>query len=371
MFRQVRFTLRDLRRNWATALMFSATLLFCAFYLLSAVSSFADNARQKRLMDRVKTYDATCFQIYYQNDMVISTNSLGRDLDQYLAVLFSSQGKAFSSVDIVLPGHENIPAQIVFGDFAEVFDLPSLPLESNDGLYVAIGSDVQDIRPGDTLRIGDNGGKKVSVDSHLPTDAAYLGYRYESLRNHIIVFANYEKWKSLFSVIAHYDNLIHNTVLLSSDDGTISEFMHAVEGSGSYVVVPTSWNERLADSYRSIAQSSVLLTVLLGSTVLFIALGITANLLMMMERRLREYNIHRLYGAALYGIYVRTILYVTIIVLCPLLGALYYISKSPFFDHRLISAAAVAAVILILCICVEPILKMKRNDLTTFLRRDQ
>lgn len=369
MFKQLRFAAKDIRRNIVTVVLFICELIFAVYFVMLSVGQLVMNFQQLRLMRKLQDYDITSFRIYYAGESM----RIDADGRRLLNDILNGATQAYSFISTQYESLPGVDVVIGFGRFGEIFDLAG-QIESNAGFKVLVGSNVRGLRIGDEIRIGDMKRLALSVDGRLPEHSSFLSHYYNagiiSLDDCVVILTTLEQW-SENCLFIHYDNILGNTCMLNPTSADVDAFIQVVANSSDYSVLPCGFNDQLAKLYDYTCQAYGTMFAFFIAAIVFISIGIVAASLSMIEKNLREYGIHQLYGATPLDLCVRTILYIAVIIVMAFTFSVAYMNESlmPVTCDILYAILAMACS-MIFFVSIYPVRVLKSSDAASILRKE-
>jgi hypothetical protein len=372
---QARFALRDVGRNLAAVILFIAMLAFTAAFLDEYINDallFQDVLTQ---INRVQEHRIVNFAVIHPQQLLIKA-----EMEDLLAEVL--QDEAGYSAVIKLQNQAPRLAELGltcyygFGQLSQLYGLDPAGLRDPQVPFtVLIGANVRGLGVGDTVTLGDKFSKNIEVPvaGRLPRYASFLegGTHINYLDESILVLTDYPSWQSFH--LRDTGILLQSICFVDRSEEEVHAFVAGVEEYSSFKIRPKDFNQEIGETAALFRDSAVTNIILHSLTFILVAAALISNLLMLMERNLREYAIHRLYGATLGDLAKRILFYLSFIVLPAFAIGYWQMRKNhPFqqvtpYTLRVIGALAVLTVVIA---AVYPLLKLKKQDISVDLRRE-
>lgn len=361
-----RYTFRDIAGNLPRIALFAAQCVVCVYFITVMGMYFFYNQSLLQSFQSVARKNITAFESK-------SVYNVGHLNDQTLNALrktLAFDGDAYAVVSSAyLPASER-PLLIGLGRFYSVFD-PGLPAvsSSTEQPILLIGAEVDEMRPGDVLAIGENANTSIAIDGRLGKGYSYMQGTYSvNLDQYVVLLATFKQFEALYPY--NVADVITGYHMIDADETQILSWISQMSSNSSCETRSYSLSESALSQYEETSFFLQFYIGVYGSALLLILVGLGISLHQMVDQNMKEYSIHRLYGAPLSHILLRIILYVALIAAIPL--ALY-----PAFINRMIfeSIIPMRAILLLYvfasaCLSFAAVFRLYKNGITGMLRRD-
>ncbi len=373
---QLRFAFKDIIRNLAAVILFMGMLAFAATFLTVYVNEVMLYQDVLTKVERVQECEIVDFDVIHPAELLIKpgmSDLLERTLDAegndyYVVIEQIGLSSQLSEL--------GIPLYYGFGQFSEVYNLDPKRLQDSDAPFtVFIGSQIRNLAVGDVITLGDKFSKTIDVPvaGRLPHNASFLrsyGNFIEYLDNSILVLTSFSAWQSYH--LTDTGALLQNIHFIGWQEKDILAFAHGIEEASTYKVRPKNFSEQIREKAVIFRDSAAQSFSIYSLVFVLVSAAAVSNLLMLMERNLREYAIHRLYGATLGDLYLRTLIYIAIIALPPFALGYWRLLRDPYFPVPPKSKLMILglAILTIGIAAVYPMVKLKKQDINADLRRE-
>lgn len=377
MWNQVRFSLKDIKKNKIRIIILGFQIIIFLFFLIVLLDHLLELNKYKENIDYLGDYEIINFNSYYN----VSEINLDKEIYDFFYRLLDEGGNAYSILEYVKTNEFfDLDVVIGFGDFAKVFNLDRYkdklgPKET----YVFIGSNVNDLEVGKKIRLGFLKNYEYEIDCRLNKQEAYINNGYKNLDNSILILTTYDELSS-GSKAFYFTELISNIHLINPDISKIDQVVKTANKTKHISLTPKvlELREAIEEQYIADYNSIVFFMSFLISSGIFIIVGLVSSLYTTIDNNLNEYSIHRIYGAIQKELYFRIISFLSIIIFLPI--AIFFIlfnvlDLKYFFDYinitQYIFYVSIFGLILLFFISYLMILKLKNADLTMHLRRNR
>lgn len=358
------YVCKDLRTNIPMIVFFIGQLLIVNFYFYFCIAEIISNYDYGNQIKKLRDHNIVEFDVFYGAQPV----SITPDIDILLTDVLDHNGKGYSVLDhIHFDEYEQVQTVIGLGAFGRIFGLTPEKNTIDDPILL-IGSNVKNLNVGDKIPVGIVTQEDLVITSRLPEGSSYLkGQRSINLDNSIVLLINYENFKFYYDYY-YIEPIISNIGLANPSNEELYNFISIISKSEYFTLSPKIFNEYSAEVFNINKSNNFFFFVFFLVTILFIFLGIISNISIMIDQKLKEYAINRLYGASLFHLYCRTVLYLIFIVAPPFI--LSYLIINMIEDLIPLSLFLFILLISVLLLSILPIRQIKKNDMLHFLRRD-
>ncbi|WP_350344459.1 hypothetical protein PRVXT_000873 [Proteinivorax tanatarense] len=358
------YTGKDVSSNLTSIVLFIGQLVLAVSFIFIGAGQLISNHQYANLADNLYEYDVINFNVYYGVNPV----NLNNEMEELVIEKFKTN-KGFSFVNSLhFSEFPNVNVVVGLGEFGEIFDLYPDKETSNDPL-VLLGSGVSKVDVGEKIPFGVTEREELVVNERLPQNTSYLQKQtYINLDDSIVILTTLERFNDSYKKI-YNEEIITNMGLINTADDELQNFIEVMSQNDTLDLSPVRLNTVAPDLYSETKESVMVFFVFFLLTIIFIGIGIISSLIRLVDNNLQEYAIHRLYGATLKELYLRTVLYVLAIVAVPFIFS--------FSFSKVASPAEIplAYFIIITGACVMvfsyfPLRKLKKQELTCYIRRD-
>jgi len=368
---QFRFAMNDIKRNVKIVLIVIGFLLITGYFFMLMTTTLLLNLDFVNEVQRIRDENITFFRIYYPSE---GSGGITSETQRWLAQALDNN-RAYSFVQSPeLSRRLGADVIFAFGIFDEVFDIELEGTKTSSSPFkILFGNKVNGLGEGDLIELDShiNTSIKAEVIGRLPRGASYLtphSSRVNKLNNSIVVLAEYETWSSVYWPDSQ---ILANMCFVNTPTGYITSFVEGIVDSSSLRIIPASFYDYVLEKNIHQIEDTVLFLLFFLSIIFLIGVGIVANLLLLIDRNLREYAIHRLYGATLTDLYLRTVIYVSTLILPPF--AIVYSrlnSLFPFMTSHVDIGFVCVVISIIGIVVIIPFKKLRNQNVALCLRRD-
>ncbi len=306
------YTWKTLRKNLIFITVFSSQIVIVALFTFFSSIQLASVIDYKQTTNKLKPFNLVHFKTYYGTDYAIYNSEMNKEL----ANLLDHQHIAYSSIDSIrLEEYPDIPVVIGIGGFGGIYSIG----DTSDQQPVAyIGKDVNKIQVGDQFTFGAGVRQPLTISQQLTDHISYMRYQTPvDLDHSIVILTTYSQFMALYGT-NDLEQIVTNTVLINPSSDRIKTFIDVMTKSDFFNFSPVYWNNQAPVTYKELLNSSLFFIIFFAITMLFIFIGLIGNLFRMIEQNIRQYAIHRMYGASGVAIASQLLLYATIVLLLPL-----------------------------------------------------
>lgn len=367
MILQFRYAIRDFRKKPVTAVLFMIQLYIAGFVLLSLSHELLFSLNGIKTMKNLEKYNLIYFHVPL-NDRGLTYSG---EIDEMLTELLDRKHAAYSIVDSIELDNES-KQKVVVGmgaAFAEVFGLaPYIKnLEISDPIAL-LGADVKHINVGESIPFGTVKQVNVKVAGRLPPHANFMNRTaVESLDQSVLILTGKKQMIELYGYY-HLKEWIRNVVLLNPSQSTLIDYVSAF-GRSNFGLTPIQFNTAAFKHYNNIYTFTVRAFLFYFIAILFVLINLVVNLLQLIRRNMREYAIHLLYGARYTQIYIRTILYIFMMITLPLFFAFYQIWSMGMVERIPLFWVITTILGVALLIAALPMMQIKANQIPAVIGR--
>jgi len=375
--KQVRFVVIDIMRNFPAVVFFIGVLTFAVYYLVIYVNEtmlYRDIVTQ---IDRIQGYEIVDFNVIHPPELLIESE-VTHLLDSTLSAENTQSYAVIEQLNLSPQLNElDIPLFYGFGQFSQVFNLDPKGLADSDAPFtVLIGTKVRALDIGDVITIGDQFSNTIDVPvaGRVPRNACFVKRDWDTfieyLDHSIVVLTSFAHWREHH--LMDIGSLLQNIHFINAPEDDVFAFAEAVAAGSTFQLRPNNFNKYIREKAIAFRDSAMRQFVLNSITFAVVGVAMVSNLLMLLDRNLREYAIHRVYGATHWDLYLRTLIYIFLIVLPSFAVGYLRLLTTP---HTLVPtqsklAILIMAVLAIGLAAVYPLIKLKKQEIATDLRRE-
>lgn len=367
MRQQFRFLGNDLRKNAGMVVWFIAEITVTFLYLAVLSSTLLSTQEYLNFLEHSPVIS---FHNCTGSGLPLSVTP---NLDKTLTRLLAKNSNAYSVIPNLHPeGDDTTNIVVGLGKFEDLFGLHSKSSAAgHEKAEVLLGANVCRYRENDEITLGTFALRPLRVTGELPRGSAYADIpsgTMRSLDSSIVILTTWDNWKN-YNTTDYTMQILQNMVLVGSPPEEATDFAQCVSRETQRMdLVPVGAAEDLAKR-ENYTQQGYLFLLFFISIAVMLGMGLTANLMRLVESNLPQYAVHRLYGATLANLYLRTTLYCCVIVLLPALAARLILGQdfSAFLSPWILPSVSV---LLAVAASVYPVTRLKHWDMTEFLRGD-
>lgn len=320
-----------------------------------------------KTMKNIEKYNLVYFQVPF-NDRGFTYSG---EIDEMLTELLDLKHAAYSIADSVTLENES-KQKVVVGmgaAFAEVFGLaPYIKNNEFSHPIALLGADVKHIKVGESIPFGTVKKVNVKVAGRLPPHANYMNRTaVAGLDRSVLILTSKEQMIEFYGYY-HLKEWVRNVVLLNPSPSTLIDYV-SVFGKSNFGLTPIQFNTAAFKHYDNIYTFTVRAFLFYLIAILFLLINLVVNVLQLVWRNMREYAIHLLYGARYSQIYIRTILYLFMMITLPLFFSFYQIWSIGMGEWIPFFWVITAIVGVVLFIAAIPIMQIKKNHWTAVIGR--
>lgn len=373
---QLKFAFKDIKKNFGLVLLFTIQLFIAFIYVTNVTDQLMQSSQADNYRKSIFNGKSVSFHLFRNGLTALSTDP---NLDSLLSKTLDGRSDAYSFVghahlSDAPPDGSGINIVVGFGKFGSLFNLePKGKSKTSAKTVVLLGSNVKKYAVGDQIKIGTFSIDPLKISGVLHPGAVYLNADgIQNIDDSIVILTTWDDWKKYDT--ADYTSDIFSNVTFSdigANDGRASKFAQAVSRlSQKYDLVPYDSGNVNTQKLEMAQGEAVFLLFFIGILIL-IAVGVISSAAQLVDRNFREYVIHYLYGATKRDLYLRTVLFCAILFLIPFCLAVAAIMTFPFtYANGTFYIFAASAAILIAATSAYPVIRLKNQDMTGFLRRD-
>lgn len=375
--KQARFAVRDIMRNLTAVLLFIGMLTFAVYYLVIYVNEVMLYWDVLTKIERIQDYNIVDFNVIHPPELLIKPE-VTRLLDRTLSAESTQSYAVIEQLNLSSQLDElGIPVFYGFGQFSQVFNLePKGLVDSDTPFTVIIGTKVRTLDIGDVVTIGDQFSKTIDVPvaGRLPRNACFLRRKgstfIEYLDNSIVVLTSLAHWQEYH--VNDAGSLLQDIHFINAPEDDVLAFVKAVEEGSTFQIRPNNFNEYVREKALSFRDGAMSQFVFNFITFTVVGVAMISNFLMLLDRNLREYAIHRVYGATHWDLYLRTLIYISLIILPSFAVGYWRLLTTPYTlvptQSRLV--ILIMAVVAIGLAGIYPLIKLRKQDVAADLRRE-
>lgn len=367
MMRALRLAGKDLRHNALTIPLFMAQFAVCLYFLFSMALylGFASDAAAGA--SRLAAYEPVGLQA---RGSQVSINS-NEATKKYLTNTLTFNGNAYAVIPSMLEvGDEVLPLYVGIGRFAQVFDLLPSGESAAKEPKLLIGSKIKGLEIGTRLSLGQIESNALMIAGRLKAGASfYEGLGKVTLDQSTVLLCDFAQ----FSEFLPWDAAtmpITQVYLLQPSQEELNDLIRITQSGTGTELRPYNLGSALRDSAQSTRHWVAYYLSFYLCLLLMISLGMVSNLYQLIDSNMREYAIHRLLGASMSDLGLRTFVYVAILVLPPFLFFPLYLSRVVFPGMVRLDWIVIFSLAALLVFFALPMLRLRQQDASTFLRKD-
>lgn len=364
----IKYSIKDMKRNINSIVYFVFQLAISIFFIFLCFTQLSQHLDFGNHVKRISELNLTTFRVYYES----SGLSFNTKINDILSEIFMTD-RPYSFIESYrFDEYETTNVVIGIGDFDKVFNIKSNfeKREVNNGVQVFIGNKVKSLAISDTLKFGNIKKSNFIVNGKIPINTTYLNKkRLINLDESILILMPYEV------LVDHYPNfytaeLISNMGLKGYSNEDIYEYVRAISENGNLKIVPSNFTTTSLTHYEERMNDIFFYLIFFSCTIIFIIIGILSSLLLLIDNNTREYAIQQLYGATLVNLYWRTVIYIFVIIFPPFVFSMLMVNhiSSQVLIEPILLVVLVSTTTMLLSL--EPLFKLKKQDITHYLRRD-
>ncbi|GEM_PF-2403784 len=370
------FAFRDIKKNIRSVLFFSlqiGVLVVLITVIASNIGSYINYYVQLTKLDK---YSLTMFDTYYR-DSVLNTEFGNIDssesdsqetLEEYLL-----ENKGFSYIDgVKITKNKNIDLIIGIGAFASTYSYGK-----NNQTSMLIGSKVSNFGVGDTVIVGEEK-NKYTIGGILPENSSFfMKSALMNLDDKVLLLMSYEEFNNeIFKYMSSKDREFYSMIIqtnfkaIDSNENDILKITDEINNSNLIKVVPKNYNDLLFNQNNMMKSNITFFLIIVLAAIIFMGIGLTYNLLSVVDNNMQEYTISLIYGETMKGLYIRAFIYVLFIIGPPTLFAFTFLNFTGIVGK--VSLVSQSSLILILSVIISiiPIRRIDINNIVLYLRRD-
>ena len=367
MTRALRLAGKDLRRHALSIVLLMAQFAVCLYFLflLSFYLSFAADSSSGS--ERMAAHDPVGIETRGGRAASLS----GAAAKSYLTDALTPGGKAYAVIPSALEaGNEIWPLYVGLGRFAEVFELLPAGQTASSQPMLLIGSGITALDTGMDVNLGQGSSAALRIAGRLKPGANfYEGLSKVPLDQAFLLLCSYEQFTGLLPWDAASIPL-NRIILLAPSHEEIDALISMASTGMGVEMRPYGLGPALRDSAQSVRHWVSYYLSFFLCLLMMISLGMVISLYRLIDSNMREYAIHRLSGATMGDLGLRTLVYVACLILPPFLLFPLYLSQTIYLgmlSTGWIAGIALAAFILFYSL---PMLRLRRQDAAAFFRRD-
>jgi hypothetical protein len=363
MLHHIYLTIINIFHHWVSSILFIIALYFSVLILIFCMNDLSFAREDLNMYDEMMEKNIIIFRPFYPIHGTIDMSKITHSLQDHMDNL----GDAFSVISSMhVESYPDIPVIIGIGSYGQAFNLIPDGLKNNgDDYTVLIGSNIQKLNIGSTLYLS---GQKYEVNGRLKPGSFGLHYQNSiSLDDSIVILSTFNNFTKNEIYPTYIEELLTRVGFIGASDEEIEAFAQLMGEGGYITLIPENVNTYIAPKRIQYYRISLLISIFIFIIAFFICIGMLCTLLIMIDRNIREFTIHRLYGCRLSYLYIHIILYVSCITIPPVVYAIL-ISRYHYKSSWVI--AVILIVLYIALTSIIPIIRLKKQEISYFIRRD-
>ena len=324
MLTQFAFAMRDIRRNPIVYFFFVVQLLVPIFFVSIALTFMVDSIRYLRRVHQVADHEVVFFS---PSIGAMPQWRFSRGAATLLVEVLDKYRRGYSYIEnIGLREHPNLNFVVGMGNFGEFFQLGSTAREATQPL-VLIGHNVNTLQIGNPVQFG-RSTTLLRVSDRLPPNSSFIaGGALKSLDSSVLILTKAKAMMGYFFYdFEHWAEIAKNTCLLNPTGSELRTFVTRMLDESGMALNPLDLGTYAAHHHAGNFYGGLYFLVFFGITLVFIAVGIVANTLQLLDSRMAEYAIHLLSGAKMSHLYSSVVIYLLLLVSLPVIIVSAYVS---------------------------------------------
>lgn len=367
MKQQFRLVWKDLRKNAGMAIWFAVEIFLTLLYLTMLTGSLCSLQNYLHFLERTPV---TSFHCRQSSGRPLSVSP---SLDKELSHLLGAHSSVYSVASGLHPENDDSTNVIVaLGCFQNTFGLhPENSAGGSGHTQVLLGNKIQKYHENDTISLGTFALQPLRVTGKLPRGSFYSDVSASTLRSlddSIVILTTWDEWKS-YNTTDYTMQLLQNMVFTGSSQKNAPAFAQMVSHETERLDLLAVSPAETQAAYHNYAQQQLLFLLFFAGIAILLIIGLVTSLLSLIESNLREYAVHRVYGATFMDICLRTVLYCCMIVLIPSLAVLLVL-RSFSFPFLFPWIVPVFSLLILFAVCAYPVHRLHHQDISEFLRSD-
>lgn len=364
---------KDIRKNLLFLLIFYLQIVIFVVVIVMAATKTPGIVKLRNHLSVLDKNNVVTFQSYYKpTDYVIDLPQIVQD---ELVNIFDSEKRAFSTsggYSRSIPEYPDRAVLIVVGNFADLYPIGIKTPDNQTQAY--IGDNIKDIPLGASFSFGGKTTVPVKVVGRLaPNSSFYSRTLEQSLNDTIVITTPYQTLPKLFGTFFD-EELIQNTNFINPSEEEITRYVKTVNTSKVINVLPYSASALFSKNYKMNLFNQWFFLLFFSIAFIFNLMGIIANLMNTINKNLRDYAVHYMYGATIVNILQRIVFYIFLILLPPVLIAYIFINLMGLFQNLPVWAPPLYFVFFVFAsaviVSIYPLKKLQTTNLQTLIRRD-
>lgn len=363
MMYQIYLSARDIIKKWKECILFMIVLSVSFWCLIPICTSLHATTSNIAEYDRLSSYDITYFSAYYRTGKSIASAISNEQIQELLYDYIDARKKAFFVINANDDRYEDISVYFGVGNVGETFGFYEVSDYEND-VVALIGADVKGYEIGDVVKVA---GKNLAIAARLDESASCLDYQtYTPLNESIIVLTSYSNFNKLSDARFYYAIIPDVLKLNNATEDEIDHFVSTINARGTIALIPRRMKELRETMIGEYLTSEILLQIVIICVLAFVGIGIMSVLHSLIDMNLKEYAVQRLYGATFSNIELRILLFALALLLPPMIAVFAFTRDTslPIWYIAILQAAMIAIV------TIAPLIRLRRQDMVYFLRRD-
>lgn len=362
----IRNVRRDIRENLPVILLFIAQCVSCVYFITALGMYFISNQELSQALKDVTNSDITAFS--FRGDT--STLSLNEEIRTALRKTLSSNGNAYSIVSSGYLPSSDQPLLVGIGAFGSAFGMGlAQDLSLGDGPIALLGAGVDEWKPGEAVSVGQTSLSSVVIRERLPEGSLYLqGTDSVVLDKYVVLLVTFEQFEELYPY--NVADVMVGYHMIGASNDQILAWISQMSAQPDFEMRPYSLSDKAMSSYTETSSYLRFYLGVYGCSLLFIVIGLGIFLNRMIDRNMREYAIHRLYGATLFQILARIMIYVAAITAIPLFAYPAYVNDRAFESTVPIQLIALLYIMFHIGLSTGAIWRLEKNGMIGMTRRD-
>lgn len=364
-------TFKDIRKNIGFIFILYLQITVSVVVIAMSLAQLPQCVDLKNHLNLLESKKAVSFESFF-NDSDVKP-AMPESVKLKLSEVYDVKKQAFSTTNgYNIDEYPDKSVLIAVGNFTELYPLGGIRNQGETS--VLIGSNVKGINIGDSFTFGGDIKETVKVTGRLKKDSFYYHTTFkEPLDNSVVILTSYKNLGKLFGSFFD-EELIQNTVFADPGKGDLNEFVGSINKSKIINIIPHTAAALYYENYKSQILSSIFFFAFFIIALIFNLIGVVSNIMNIVERNLKAYAVHYIYGATVNEIAARIIVYIIFILLPPLAVSFSFVNMTGTFSYYGVREPWLYLLLLLAVltgtVSVYPLKKLRATDLTTLIRRD-
>lgn len=363
--------LKDIKKNLIFILILYLQIIISIVVIAMSLFELPQILSLRNHISILEQNNVVTFKSYYKASQRIA--DMPQSVRNILVDEFDNKKIAFSTTEAYsFDQYPDKPVLIAVGNFSKLYPIGVKVPVSEPQAY--IGSNIKDIPIGDALKFGGNTTVSVKVVGRLLPNSSYCYRTFEkSLNDSIVIVTPYQVLPKLFGTFFD-EELIQNANFINPSKEEITKYVQTINTSKIINVLPYSASKLYGENYKTELFNQFFFLIFFVIAFVFNLIGVIANLMNTINKNLKAFAVHYMYGSTRENILERIVFYILLVLMPPIFIAFCFLDFARLFKNLGINVPQLYFVFFVFVsaaiVSIYPIKKLHTTDLPSLIRRD-